>query len=79
MSVSLAKLTDVPEHLIAAYVRRGLSDYFARQQYRGARQWAEKLSAEERARLLTLPAIKRSPMSVYVLNEVTAAEQRNAH
>ncbi|MDH6449587.1 hypothetical protein M2155_001995 [Streptomyces sp. SAI-119] len=78
MSVSLAKPTDAPEPLIAAYVRRGLSDYFARQQYRGARQWAEKLSPEERARLLTLPAIKRSPMTVHVLNEVTA-EQHNAH
>ncbi|WP_181803226.1 hypothetical protein [Streptomyces shenzhenensis] len=78
MSVSFAKPTDCPEHLIAAYVRRGLSDYFARQQYRAARQWAGKFSAEERARLLTLPAIKRSPMTVHVLNEVPA-EQSNTH
>ncbi|MFG2795819.1 hypothetical protein [Streptomyces pseudovenezuelae] len=78
MSVSFAKPTDCPEPLIAAYVRRGLGDYLARQQYRAARKWAGKLSAEERARLLTLPAIKRSPMTVHVLNEATA-EQSNTH
>ncbi|MGY1502981.1 hypothetical protein ACW4TU_41505 [Streptomyces sp. QTS52] len=78
MAVTLAKPTDPHERLIASYVRRGLSDYLARQQCRDARRWAENLSAKERARLLTLPAIKRSAMSVYVLNEVTA-EQRNAH
>ncbi|MER6616356.1 hypothetical protein [Streptomyces xantholiticus] len=76
MPVSLAKPSDARERLIADYIRRGLSDYLARQQYKDGRRWAEKLSAEERARLLTLPAIKRSPMTVFLLNEVTA-EQRN--
>jgi len=78
MPVSLDKPTDRFERLIADYVRRGLSDYVARQQYQDGRRWAENLSAEERARALTFPAVKRSPMTVYVLNEATTA-QNSAH
>lgn len=69
-AVTLTKPTDAREAVIGAYSQRtGLSPHVTRLQYRGGLRWARNLTPQQRAAMHTHPVVRRSPMTLFVLDE----------